>query len=128
MIGILVTSHGDLCQGMLNSLRMIAGENPNIFVLQFNDFGDYAEKLAEKLSMMNAVYNNILIFTDILGGTPFNECYKYVKGGNKNNIKIITGMNLPMIVETSLAMGHEDNFESLIKIAIEAGKNSINCI
>lgn len=128
MIGILITSHGDLCQGMMNSLTMIAGENPNISVLQFNDFSNYAEKLAEKLCVMNSVYNGVLIFTDILGGTPFNECYKYVRGNNKNNIKIITGVNLPMIVETSLALGHEDNLDNLIKIALEAGKNSINCM
>jgi mannose/fructose/sorbose-specific phosphotransferase system IIA component len=128
MIGILVTTHGDLCQGMLNSLTMIAGENPNIFALQFNDFSNYTEKLIEKLNVLTSDYNGVLIFTDIMGGTPFNESYKYIRENNKSSIKIITGVNLPMIVETSLALSHEDNLNNIANIAIEAGKSSINCI
>jgi mannose/fructose/sorbose-specific phosphotransferase system IIA component len=128
MIGILVTTHGDLCQGMLNSLTMIAGENPNIFALQFNDFSNYTEKLIEKLNVLTSDYNGVLIFTDIMGGTPFNESYKYIRENNKSSIKIITGVNLPMIVETSLALSHEDNLNNLVDIAIEAGKSSINCV
>lgn len=128
MIGILVTSHGSLCQGMMNSLAMIAGENPNVFALQFDDLSNYPEKLAEELYRLDADYNGVVVFTDILGGTPFNECYKYIRGNNKSNIKIITGVNLPMLVETSLALEHEDNLDNLVKIAVEAGKSSIECL
>lgn len=128
MIGILVTSHGDLCQGMLKSLTMIAGENPNIFILQFNDFSNYKEELIEKLNVLTSDYNGILIFTDIMGGTPFNESYKYIRENHTSSIKIITGVNLPMIIETSLALCHEDNLNNIANIAIEAGKSSINCV
>jgi mannose/fructose-specific phosphotransferase system component IIA len=107
---------------------MIAGENPNIFALQFNDFSNYTEKLIEKLNVLTSDYNGVLIFTDIMGGTPFNESYKYIRENNKSSIKIITGVNLPMIVETSLALSHEDNLNNIVDIAIEAGKSSINCV
>lgn len=128
MIGLLVTSHGDLCQGMLNSLAMIAGENHNVFVLKFDDYNNYKEELTKKLNTLTSHYNGVLIFTDIMGGTPFNESYKYIRENNKSNIKIITGVNLPMIIETTLALSREENLNNLVNIAIEAGKDSINCV
>ncbi len=128
MIGVLVTSHGNLCQELLNSLVMITGENHNILALKFDDYNNYKNELTMKLNIMISDYDGILIFTDIIGGTPFNESYKYVRESNKNNIKIITGVNLPMIIETTLALSHEDNLNNLVNIAVDAGKGSINCV
>ncbi len=129
MISILITTHGKLCKGMLDSLSMIAGENPNISVLEFcDDYNEYKDKLIEKLDELLLTYSGVMIFTDIMGGTPFNESYKYTMENNKGNIKIITGVNLPMVIETSLALSQENELTKLVNIAIEAGKQSINCI
>lgn len=40
---------------------------------------------------------NILIMADLYGGTPFNAAM--VLCGNKENIKIISGLNLGMVIE-----------------------------
>lgn len=127
LIGILITSHGKMCEGILDSMKMIAGDNSNIFVLKFQEDNDYVNELHKQLDKMNDEYkyDGILIFTDIRSGTPFNESYKYIHENKKTNIKIITGMNLPMLIEVSLALEFENDLNKLVSLALESGKDSI---
>ena len=43
-------------------------------------------------------------------------------------MKIITGMNLPMINELSLALEYENDLSKLVLLAVESGKESITSI
>lgn len=128
LIGILITSHGMMCEGILDSMKMIAGENSNIFVLKFNESYDYVNELHKQLDKMSNEYDGILILTDIRSGTPFNESYKYMNENENINMKIITGMNLPMIIELSLALEYENDLSKLVLLAVESGKESITSI
>jgi len=126
MNGMLVTSHGDLCTGMVNSLEMIAGGNDALHCLKLDDngIGNYSKRLHSELDEMTEKYDGVIIFSDIKGGTPYNECFRYILE-KKANIRLIAGMNLPMIIEASLALSNTDDLESLVNLAIESGKNSI---
>lgn len=126
MIGMLVTSHGNFCTGIINSLEMISGANDAIYSLKLDDngIGDYSKRLHEKLDKMTKKYDGIIIFSDINGGTPYNECFRYILE-KKSNIRLISGMNLPMLIETSLSLSNVDGLDSLVSIAIEAGRVSI---
>lgn len=128
MIGVLITSHGNMCEGILDSMKMIACDNSNIFVLKFKEDYDYVNELRKQLDKMNKEYDGTLIFTDIKSGTPFNESYKYIYENKKTNIKIVTGMNLPMLIEVSLALNYENDLNKLVLLALESGKDSITSI
>ena len=43
-------------------------------------------------------------------------------------MKIITGMNLQMIIELSLALKYENDLSKLVLLAVESGKESITSI
>ncbi len=93
MLKILVTGHGNFAAGIKSNIELILGVQENISYLDF-DGGDpelYAEKLAE---IVNNCNDNLIIFCDIVGGTPFQKSALISQG----EIKVIGGCNIPMIV------------------------------
>ncbi len=69
----LLITHGNLAEGLLHSAKMLIGELKEV------DFISFKETMGnEDLELLITNYINdnqskeLLIFTDILGGTPFN--------------------------------------------------------
>ncbi|MDT2598355.1 PTS sugar transporter subunit IIA [Enterococcus hulanensis] len=123
---LLVVSHGAFCQGILDSYQMIAGENKDIFAISLTDTGiqDFSERLNKQLTELES--EDILILTDIKGGTPYNEAYKYYLS-NEERIRVVAGMNLPMLIEVGLNLANT-KLNDLAEMAIEIGKNGIEGI
>lgn len=99
MIKILLTSHGTMAEGMVQSVKMLIGEQERLEVVTFaEEMG--AEKLeelyAQKLSDTSDV-NQWLVFCDLKGGTPFNVVSKF--SFKNENVAVIYGMNLPVVIE-----------------------------
>lgn len=94
----LLITHGKLAEGLLDSAKMLIGELNNVDYISFDEKMGIDEL---ELSIRNYVQENksdeILIFTDILGGTPFNVATLVTS--EFNNITIIYGLNLPIFIE-----------------------------
>ncbi|MDF9824749.1 mannose/fructose/sorbose-specific phosphotransferase system IIA component [Breznakia sp. PF5-3] len=102
MINILITTHGELAKGIVNSAKMIIGKFENVEYLVFDEtmgISIYEEKLAQILMNVDEE-RQWLIFTDILGGTPFNTVSKF--SFNNDNIAVFYGINLPLLMEAIL--------------------------
>lgn len=96
---VLVVSHGPFANSVIESGAMITGLS-NIaegMSLNPNDNIDDFEKKIKKCLDENE--GDILILTDILGGSPFNIVYKLYKLSNRNNIAIVSGINMPLYIE-----------------------------
>lgn len=65
----------------------------------------------------------VLILTDIKGGTPYNEAFQYYLS-NEERVQVVAGMNLPMVIETGLNLANSSLTE-LFKNAIEVGRIGI---
>lgn len=124
---LLLVSHGELASGLLGSFDMIAGKNKDISAISLTDEGisHFSKKLKEYLEE----YRNdeILILCDIKGGTPFNEAYREYLANSKR-IKIITGMNLPMLIEIGMIISQDVELENLSEIGVSAGITAIEGI
>lgn len=121
---ILVTSHGGLAEGILSSYKMLAGTNDHIIYLTLtdSDTGQYKEKLADVVK----ANDQILILCDIKGGTPFNESYRLFLQ-DSDNIRVISGLNLGMLLEIGLAESSgNSNLNELAKLAKQAAVESID--
>ncbi|MBO0452319.1 MULTISPECIES: PTS sugar transporter subunit IIA [Enterococcus] len=120
---LLLLSHGELCQGLISSYQMIAGENKDIAAVSLTDTGiqDFSERLNKVLTGLEA--EDVLILTDIKGGTPYNEAYKYYLS-NENRVQLVAGMNLPMVIEAGLNLSNKD-LQAITEIAIEMGRGGI---
>jgi len=123
MFNILIITHGNLCQELKASVEFILDNKMNrkIFTISIDensrDFETYSNKIANCL--IESKYN--IIFTDMFGGTPSNISLPYFK---KNEIEIISGVNLPMLLKAS-TLENNDNFEEAVKIIVNSCKENI---
>ncbi|MFV0381336.1 MAG: mannose/fructose/sorbose PTS transporter subunit IIA [Breznakia sp.] len=113
MVGIILASHGDFAKGMLHSGEMIFGTQENVKAITLYP-SEGPDDLREKLLAAVAAFENqqeVLIFVDLYGGTPFNQANGLLKE-HEDNWAIVTGMNLPMLIEafasrTSMNCAHD---------------------
>ena len=101
---------------------MIAGENKNIVAVSLTDAGiqDFVERLTDQLAKFAS--DEVLILTDIKGGTPYNEAYKYYLS-NEKRVRVVAGMNLPMVIELGLSLSNSSL--TALELAIEQGRKGI---
>jgi len=121
MIGIIISGHGDFPIGMLDSVRLIAGEVPKARAIPFKDNVEELEAaLDAAMEELEGGYG-VVCFTDLAGGTPFNACSRLaVKRGN---VKVIGGANSPMIL-SGLFLRHLP-LEEFVAQVMEEGKSNI---
>lgn len=99
MIKIVMTSHGGMAQGMMQSVKMLMGEQDNLDFVTFGEemgADELDELIGEKITD-TSLDNQYLILCDIKGGTPFNVVSRY--SFKNDNVVVIYGMNLPVLVE-----------------------------
>lgn len=107
MIHILLTSHGGMAEGMMQSVKMLMGAQENLDYVTFGeDMGsdELDELYADKIKDVSD-QNQYLILCDIKGGTPFNVVSRY--SFKNDNVAVIYGMNLPLLVEAIVQCGNE---------------------
>lgn len=125
MIGFLITGHADFSKGLLSSLNMIAGEQEKVEAINFvenENLDNYQEILKETIESLQVNTEGVVVFTDLLGGTPFRT--SMLIAAELENVEVITGSNLPMILEGT-ALRFTDDVKSLAKQLIDNGKNGI---
>ncbi len=95
---IILTSHGELCQGMLNTLEMFTSID-SVYAISLGSGGvvEFENKLDEILS----VDEEYLVLTDIEGGSPYQTVIRYRLEHNIQ-LEIVSGINLPMAIEAVL--------------------------
>lgn len=100
MLGGIVVSHGLFAQGILSSCDMIFGNHEGVKGVCLKEgVSSFEEELNGTLDNMFAQYDSIVVFADLKGGTPYNQVLKYKLEKDKKDMKIIVGVNLPMLIE-----------------------------
>lgn len=101
----LLMSHGKFAEGLNQSLSMLVGTTENIYV-----YSAYLEETKESIqSFIKRHCSNInkkdevIILTDLLGGSVTNECVAEVVESQYENVYIIAGMNLVLVLDLVLA-------------------------
>ena len=125
MIGILIVSHRQLGDALIDCVEFILGERPEALEAVSIDLRENAEDLRKKIDagikQVNT-QNGVLILTDMFGGTPSNLSYSFLEEGRR---EVISGVNLPMVIRAVNMRKQKD----LIELAehLEAfGKKSIS--
>lgn len=119
MRGYLLISHGAYATALKSSLAMITGELDSVFAvgLEPSDGPEsFGAKMDAQLANMTA-YDEIVVFTDLLGGSPGNAAV--TKFMNDPRVHIIAGMNFPMLLNTVLSEGIDVN------AIVQTGKNGV---
>lgn len=130
MIHYILTGHGEFAIGLSKALEMITGKQNNFSVAPFLETlspEDYEKSINKILENINSeTSEGTIIFTDLLGGTPFRISTELSQRYPKT--EIIVGTNLPILVEGSLLRESIDNVEELAAKLVTIGKDGIDCI
>ena len=122
---ILLLSHGNLASELIRSSQMIMGEVVGVSAITLRegeDLKEYAKKIKSEISKAN---DGLLILIDLFGGTPFMQASQiYSELNEKEKVFIITGVNLPMLLEL-LSNLKEKSLRELTCLAEEYGKKGI---
>lgn len=129
MIGISLFCHGNMAEGIKDSVRLIIGEQEKFSVLglhEGDDFDAFKDRVYEKVKEVNDG-EGVIVFVDLMGASPFNAAgMNTARLKEENiNIRVITGANLPMLLETFMQRESAESIEELYKISLEAGRTSI---
>jgi mannose PTS system EIIA component len=125
MIGVLVVTHCQLGDALLEAVDFILGERPEAMAAVSVDLNENADKLRNKIAAQIKKLNSddgVLILTDMFGGTPSNLSYAFLEEGR---IEVISGVNLPMLIRAASARKSQELPE--LAANLEAfGKKSIS--
>lgn len=128
-IAIIIATHGVAAEQLLRTTEMLIGEQENVAFIEFvpgenqeTIIGKYQDKLANELSGCDRV----LFLVDTWGGSPFNAANRVADG--KDNMEVVTGVNVPMLVETFMARDDDPSLEELAEIALETGRGGVRAL
>lgn len=123
---ILLVSHGGLSTGTLEAYRMIAPKTEDISALGLlaeEGVDAFRQRLTDHvLDLLKA--DGVLILADLQGGTPFNESLPLLLEHPKQ-LHIVTGMNLPMLLEAGMTMESGGDLEAVYHAALTAGAEGV---
>lgn len=97
MTGLVVVAHAGLAAALINAAEMIVGEITGAASVEIRP-DDSVENI--RLALTSAIESvssgNIIIMTDMFGGTPSNMSLSFLK---EDKIEVLTGVNLPMLIK-----------------------------
>lgn len=99
MVGIVIASHGDFAHGIKQSGEMIFGQQEDVAsvsLIPSEGPESFRQKVIEEVKAFKNP-DEVLFLVDLWGGTPFNQISSLVK--EHENWAIVTGLNLPMLLE-----------------------------
>lgn len=129
MVGVVLITHGDMAKGMSTSIDLIIGEQEQfeaVGLYEGVDFEEFKEKVGKAIESVNTG-DGVMAIVDLFGASPYNSvAYNMTKFKEKNiPIRLITGANLPMMIELLLARDGNATPDELYPIALNAGKDGI---
>lgn len=104
MVGIIIASHGEFANGILQSGEMIFGKQENVkavTLMPSEGPGDIKAKMEEAIASFDN-QDEVLFLVDLWGGTPFNQANSLLEN-HKDKWAIVAGLSLPMVIESFAA-------------------------
>jgi len=127
LIGIVVVSHGQMAEGMLDAARMIVGEQERLLAVALREedgIESLTERVAAAVEQVDAG-DGVLVLVDVFGASPFNASARVAM--QHGHMDVLTGMSLPMLLELAVQREGQD-LEALTKIARDAGGSGIRTL
>ncbi len=128
MIGIVVATHGTLAAGFENALNLIMGQIENSKFLGLNEgnnIDNFGQSIYQSVVQLDEG-QGVLVFTDLQGATPFNQAVSKLRSLKPTQFEIITGVNLPMLVEAINERLLGKDLQFIKNAAMKVGQTGIN--
>lgn len=121
----LLASHAYFAEGIYSSLKMIVGEQNNVHIIcaYTTDNYDLKKELTPFIESLQ-LDDELIIITDIFGGSVNNECMNII-GETDKKIYLIAGLNLPLLIELISRQYDEDSMYDIIENSLQSSKGII---
>ena len=126
MVGIILASHGEFAEGILQSGAMIFGEQENVkavTLMPSEGPDDVRAKMEEAIKSFDD-QDEVLFLVDLWGGTPFNQANNLFEA-HKDKWAIVAGMNLPMVIEAYASRFSMNSAQEIAAHIIETAKEGV---
>ena len=125
-VGLLLVSHGNLAAEFLDSAERILGAGESKAVPVCVDWETESaaakEQIRKALRKLQEDNAQILILTDLFGGTPTNLSMTFYQAGT---VEILTGANLPMVIKALMSLTEGPSLADLLATLKEKGQSAI---
>jgi PTS system mannose-specific IIA component len=123
MIGILIVTHKELAEALMNVWDLILGRQEGIVAVSLDPNAPpevSRQQIQRGLSQVNNG-NGVIILTDMLGGTPSNLTLSFLQEGK---VEVVTGVNLPMLMKLA-NLRDQDNLQEVALALKQSGQKGI---
>ncbi|HVH27323.1 MAG TPA: PTS sugar transporter subunit IIA [Vicinamibacterales bacterium] len=123
MIGVVVITHGQLANELLNAAEMIVGDLPQFTAVSIGWHDDVNEAREEIVQAIERVRGDqgVLLLTDMFGGTPSNLGMTFLE---KDKVEVITGVNLPILIKLA-GLRQSQDLLAVARQMRDDGRNAI---
>lgn len=125
MVGCILTGHGVFAEGVGAALEMVGGPQQDFAMVTFleDEAGEFPAKISGAIAEMAEKCDEVVVFCDLMGGTPFNQAM--MAGATIPGVRVVTGVNLPMLLECMSMRTDATTAEELVQTAVEIGQMGI---
>ncbi|WP_407887311.1 PTS sugar transporter subunit IIA [Levilactobacillus sp. N40-8-2] len=125
----LVITHGDMGVETVKSMELLMGPQENVTALGLHpgeSVDDLRTKVYDILQANEADYDETVLLVDLLGGSPSNVSLSTL--AKYHDMKIVTGLSLPLLVNILNFSEAEDDTEKLITDSIGVATEGMKLI
>ncbi|RKX69674.1 PTS mannose transporter subunit IIAB [candidate division WOR-3 bacterium] len=115
MIGAVVIGHGDLPLALVDAVFTIVGKQEKVVAISNRALS--MDELKKRIQSAIKEMDDVVVFTDLPGGSCTIACKAL-------QIPVITGVNLPMLLEFMLSR-EKTTVEEMVKKLTEVGREGI---
>ena len=122
-VGMLLLSHGTLCEGVLDAMRVLGCDTEQIRAIPLDmesEMDAYTQQVSQAIDALDRG-GGVLVIVDLLGGTPFNRACMLRE---EKNIEVLAGMSLPMCI-SALDFRRSETLDSLAEICKREAKDAV---
>ena len=113
---IIIASHAHFAPGLNEAVEFLSGPHAHVRAIPcFVDGNDDVEALAREAVDAAAADGDVIVCTDLFGGSVNNEFTKLVQ--TRTNVHLVANMNLPLLLQLVFAEEGQATAELLRELA-----------
>ena len=119
---LLIATHSVFADGIKNAMELVNGDQNSVSTLcaYTNDMTEVETPIKEIIDAL-CDDEELIVTTDIFGGSVNNEFMKYL---SKSNIYLIAGVNLPLLFELIMNLESENTVQ-MIETAVKNARKQL---
>lgn len=125
---IIIATHGAAAQPLLDTTQMIVGHQENVCAISFfpgENVDSLVTKFEQAVQHMD-LRDGLIFLVDIYAGSPFNAAS--LLAIKKENWDVVTGVNVPMLVNVFLEREGTEDFDQLIEISKDMAREGVKSL